>query len=200
MNTPGNIMDRRNARLQVGFFGGLIIFVISLGASGYFVHREIFVSAICLALALLTAYGVLLVSKDLFGMTAPEEIALQNQVVRLAREVDLKFVPHSFNEYDGFFREVGKRLQIGQIEKTNRGLLALMQQTTAAFNELRSLRLAQEALGHLGKESRVKSLELDEQEHALRAKIAQHKAAIRDLTDPSRRAHPGRMIIHGDDE
>jgi hypothetical protein len=115
-----------------------------------------------------------------------KESELRDQAVRIAEVLGLSLnhVPTQLADYDGFFQEARKRVQMRSLERTRERGLALLKQATAFHTELLALKRTQAQLGRLDKENVVKDLELDEQEYALRAKIEQHKKTIDEINNP----------------
>lgn len=185
---------------QLSFFGCLILTVLSLAGFGYYAHSNFFVSTAFLIFTLISAYGAILAARDAIGPADPYERALHNQAIQIARAFDLPSIPRSFNEYDGFFEEMAKRVKLGITVGTNEKKLTLMRQANAAYVEIANLKRAEATLNMLDQEQTVKSLELQKQKHALLEEIERHKKAIKVLTDTSQKRRSSRSILHEEDD
>ncbi|WP_331959577.1 hypothetical protein [Candidatus Binatus sp.] len=118
------------------------------------------------------------------GSTDDQERSLHNQVVKVAEVLGIGGVPAQLEDYDGWFQEARKRVQMRSLRRTRKEALALLEQATAAHRELLALRRTQAELGRLDKENLVKDLELEKQQHGLILDIEKHKKALRELNEP----------------
>jgi hypothetical protein len=165
------------------FLACLFLAVAALVGAGYSSQGHFFISTSFLLVALLCSYGVVVSIRELSGIGDPQERKLHNQMAKLAQALDLPSIPHSFNQYDGFFEEIRKRAVLNSTAKTNQKVIALMHQTTTAYNEMVELKRAEAALKRLPKEYIVKDLQIEKEEVALRKEIAEHRRAIKQIIE-----------------
>jgi hypothetical protein len=130
--------------------------------------------------------------REIAMRTLVEERSLREPAARVAALVGINGVPAFLEDYEGWFGEVRRRIQMRSLQKSRGEALALLDQANLAYAKLVALKRTQGELLRLPLEDEVAredlSLKLERaraERHGEELKGKQHKAAIRTLETPA---------------
>ena len=115
-----------------------------------------------------------------------KEDELRNQAVRIAEVLGLSQsqVPTQLADYDGFFQEARKRVQMRSLERTRERELVLLRQATSFYTEIVNLKRAQGAVARVDKENLAEDLQLDVKIKKLKQELNQEEEEPLSQQDP----------------
>ena len=115
-----------------------------------------------------------------------EESRLRKQATALANMLGLNEsgVPNLLNDYGGYIQELQMQFQASIRFRTNKRMLALMEQVKNGYELVRQLHLAQDALAKIQAEKATNNLEIQKRQIGLQLDIERLKKELKEVNDP----------------